>query len=364
MRLVTLSTKALSGWMRRVRDCGPLQVVFGSAHISLPSLVPLRADDCIVPYGARVSVRKRRLPYQLARFLRSRAIHALVTRLFALGLVLLISGAASAQESKSQPGGRDYIVNDHGRWASYFANVNDKLASIALDLDLRGQAPVKSKLHLLWVWVYLRSPKPNGLSDNREFDALAAIEDKLVQALGSACHAVQAGRITSNGRRVFYFYGADGINFDASVSLVLNDFPQYRYDSGSQDDPQWTHYLNVLYPSEEDFEKIKNSDVLAALMKHGDTLGAVRDVHHWIYFNTVAQRQHYALKAKELGYKIEGETEREGGQPHPFGLQITRDQGVTPAQIDSAVIELFRLAKQFDADYDGWEAAVVPSPKK
>jgi uncharacterized protein (TIGR01619 family) len=280
--------------------------------------------------------------------------------LFALGLALLISGTVS----KAQQYQGDYMAAEHGRWASYFANVNDKLASIALDLDLRGQAPVKSKSRLLWVWVYLRLPKPNGLSDNREFDALAAIEDKLVQALGSAYHAVETGRITSNGRREFYFYGADDINFDASVSLVLKDFPQYRYDSGSQDDPQWTQYLNVLYPSEEDFEKIKNGDVLAVLLKHGDTLEAVRDVHHWIYFHTVAQRQQYTLKVKVLGYKIEGETEREGGEPHPFGLHITRDQGVTPAQIDSAVIELFRLAKPFDAHYDGWEAAVVPTPKK
>src|SRR5262249_3139590 len=161
-------------------------------------------------------------------------------------------GTASAQESKGQQGRRDNILNKHGRWAFYFVNVNDKLASIALDLDLRGQAPVKSKPHLLWVWVYLRTPKPNGLSDNREFDAVAAIEDKLVQALSSGCNAVQAGRITSNGRREFYFYGADGINFDASVSLALNEFPQYRYESGSQDDPQWAQYLKVLYPSEED----------------------------------------------------------------------------------------------------------------
>src|SRR5215471_20405666 len=279
--------------------------------------------------------------------------------LFALGLALVMSSTGS----KAQHQG-DYTVKEHGRWASYFANVNDKLASIALDLELRDQAPVKGKPHLLWVWVDLRSPKSNGLSDSGEFDALAAIEDELVRALGTACDAVEAGRITSNDRREFYFYGADCINFDASVSLVMKKFPQYKYHSGTQDDPQWAQYLNVLYPSEEDFEQIKNRDVLAALMKHGDTLEAVRDVHHWIYFHTVAQRQHYALKAKELGYKIEGETEREGGQPHPFGLQITRDQGVTPAQIDSAVIELFRLAKQFDADYDGWEAAVVASPKK
>jgi uncharacterized protein (TIGR01619 family) len=285
-------------------------------------------------------------------------VHSL-KHLFALGLALLISSTVS----KAQQYQGDYMAKEHGRWASYLANVNDKLASIALDLDLRGQAPVKSKPHLLWVRVYFRSPKPNGLLDNTEFDALAAIEDKLVQALGSANRAVEAGRITSNGRREFYFYGAGDINFDGSVSLVLKDFPQYRYDSGSQDDPQWTQYLNVLYSSEEDFEKIKNGDVLAELMKNGDTLEAVRDVHHWIYFHAVDQRQQYALKAKELGYKIEGETEKEGVEPHPFGLQITRDQGVTPAQIDSAVIELFRLAKQFDADYDGWEAAVVRSPK-
>src|SRR5262245_18819762 len=112
--------------------------------------------------------------------------------LFALGLALVMSSTAS----KAQQYQGDYTVNEHGRWASYFANVNDKLASIALDLDLRGQAPVNGKPHLLWVWVDLRSPKPNGLSDSGEFDALAAIEDKLVQALSSACHAVEAGRIT------------------------------------------------------------------------------------------------------------------------------------------------------------------------
>jgi regulator of RNase E activity RraB len=282
---------------------------------------------------------------------------SLCAYVFALGLVLLISATAS----KAQQHRRDYVAK--GRWASYFANVNSKLASLALDLDLRGQAPIKDKTQLLWVWVYLRSPRPDGLSDNSEFDTLAAIEDGLAQALGSACNAVQAGRITSDGHREFYFYGADSIKFDASVSLVMKDFLQYKYSSGNQDDSQWKQYLNVLYPSEEDFERIKNGDVLVTMMKHGDTLEAVRDVHHWIYFHTLAQRQFYALKVKELGYSIEAESE-DHGQSHPFGLQITRDQGVTPAQIDSAVIELFRLAKQVDADYDGWEAKVVASPKK
>jgi hypothetical protein len=60
---------------------------------------------------------------------------------------------------------------------------------------------------------------------------------------------------------------------------------------------------------------------------------------------------------KGLGYKIGPETD--GPHDRPFGLVIARHQSVTPDQIDGAVIELYRLAKQAGAEYDGWEAAVV-----
>jgi carbohydrate-binding DOMON domain-containing protein len=58
-----------------------------------------------------------------------------------------------------------------------------------------------------------------------------------------------------------------------------------------------------------------------------------------------------------LSYKIGPETD--GPQDRPFGLVIARDQSITPDQIDGAVVELYRLAKQAGAEYGGWEAAVV-----
>jgi uncharacterized protein (TIGR01619 family) len=243
-------------------------------------------------------------------------------------------------------------------WKSYFANVNDKLASIALNLSLRASAPMPDRPELLWVWVYLRTPKPNGLSDNSEFQTLAAIEDELEKHIGVACEAIEAGRITSDGHREFYFYGANDKRFRSAVSEAMGRFKQYKFDLGSQKDLEWKQYLNVLYPSDEGLEKMKNQDVLGALMKEGDTLTPVRDVHHWIYFRSREDREWFASKVRELGYKIEHESEKPGAQ-HPFGLQITRDQSVTPDQIDDAVIELFRLAKQANADYDGWEAQVI-----
>jgi uncharacterized protein (TIGR01619 family) len=244
------------------------------------------------------------------------------------------------------------------RWRSYFCNVNGKLASIALNLDLRSDAPVPGKSWLLWVWVYMRFPRTDGLSDQSEFDLLCSIEDELVKCIGETCDAIEAGRITTDGRREFYFYGAREKDFNSAVARALGPFAQYEFDLGSQNDPEWSQYREVLYPSEEEIEKMKNQDVLDVLMKHGDTLEGVRDVHHWIYCRSDRDRQWLISEVRDLGYAIKKQMENVPGK-YPFGLQITRDQSVIPDEIDAAVIELFRLAKQVNADYDGWEARVI-----
>ena len=241
-------------------------------------------------------------------------------------------------------------------WKSYFCNVNDKLASIALNLGL--EAPIPHKAHLLWVWVYMKSPRADDLADSGEFETLSAIEQELARHLGNKFGAVEAGRITTDGRREFYFYGEHAGEFKSAVHDVLSRFKDYKFDSGTQEDAEWEQYLNVLYPSDEDMERIKNRDVLDVLTKHGDTLTPIRDVHHWVYFCSARDREWFAAEAREIGYKVEDEPKLDEGE-RQFGLVITRDQSVTRDQIDEAVIELFRLAKEVDGDYDGWEAQLI-----
>jgi hypothetical protein len=53
-------------------------------------------------------------------------------------------------------------------WGQYFCNVNDKLSSILVDLDLRDLLPDHSRADLIWVWVYMKAPRPDGLSSNEE----------------------------------------------------------------------------------------------------------------------------------------------------------------------------------------------------
>jgi uncharacterized protein (TIGR01619 family) len=263
----------------------------------------------------------------------------------------------SAEGRKQKPAGLQV-----SSWGHYFTTVNGALASVALDRSLRPKAPMANRPHLLWIKVQLRSPKPNGLSDRIELQALTDIEDQLRSQLRAACRAAEAGRITTAGRREFYFYGADDAGFRDAVAAVMQKFNAYKFDLGSRADPEWRQYLDALYPAGEDFQRMSNMDGLDALLEAGDTLRPVRDVRHWVYFGTQADRQSFAAKVKALGYRIGPETD--GPQDRPFGLVIARDQSVTPDQIDNAVIELYRLAKQVGAEYEGWEAAVVAPRRK
>jgi uncharacterized protein (TIGR01619 family) len=243
-------------------------------------------------------------------------------------------------------------------WKSYLCNVNDRLASIALNLGLNEEAPIEIKPWLLWVWVYLQVPRPDGLSDRSEFNTICAIEDELVQQLAAECHAIEAGRITTQGRREFYFYGANEEKFEKAVRSAMDNFPKYKFDQGTRYEPDWNQYRSVLYPSEEEMQRIANRDVLDVLEKKGDTLAPIRDVHHWIYFKCSEDRERYADEVRKLGYAIEQKAELDQRE-RPLRLVIMREQSVTPQEIDESALELFRLAKEMDAEYDGWEARVV-----
>ena len=242
-------------------------------------------------------------------------------------------------------------------WNSYFCNVNDVLASIFLDLGLNESAPDLTKPILLWVWVYMKHPRPDGLSDRSEFDVLCAIEDKLTRALREEFDAVFCGRITTAGRREFYYYASRAEDLETVVRDTLIQFADYEFNCDRKADCEWSQYLKVLHPSEEDRQRIENRRVLEVLEKHGDALEDPRDIWHWIYFQRESDREEFRNAVSGLQYRIQSEDLHKG--EFPFGLCIFRFQSVDSSDVDDAVIELYRLSKNHRGNYDGWETKVI-----
>ena len=243
------------------------------------------------------------------------------------------------------------------KWNSYICNVNDKLASVFLDLALATAAPLKEKPWLLWVWIYMKEPRQDGLSSQAEFEALCKMEDVLEIEL-TPLRVMLAGRITTQGRREFYFYGPGKDGFEPAVRAALSHFKAYKFDTGSQLDQGWRQYFDVLFPSEHDYERMKNRTVLDVLHKHGDKHEAVREVHHWLYFPTAHQRKNFLDSVLAFGYKVE-ETSENSFAGNEYGVELSKEQDVNQPSIDDTTIELSRLAKQFGGEYDGWETQVV-----
>jgi uncharacterized protein (TIGR01619 family) len=243
-------------------------------------------------------------------------------------------------------------------WKPYLCEVNNKVASIFVNLGLRNSAPVMSKPWLLWMWVHFQTPRADGLSDGKEAPTLYKIEDALNLCVSRICRAIPCGRITTEGRREFYFYGETKDGFRKAVGDAMTGFEGYKFDLGEQKDLLWEQYLNVLYPSPEDLERIANMDLLDVLAEQGDIHTVAREVHHWMYFRSESSRSSFRDAVTGAGFRIVSESIVEGNLP-PFCIVVARVQAIEQKLIDETVLELLRLVQRFEGEYAGWETQVV-----
>ncbi len=238
-------------------------------------------------------------------------------------------------------------------WAFYLTDVNDKVASIFLDLGLRDAAPDSANPHLVCCAVEMKSAREDGLSSAEEADVLGTIEDDLDEALGSL--AIAVGRITTVGLRELFYYSADPEPVESAIRKTLEQkHPSYKYECDVSVDASWDFYLNVLYPSAEEMQLIQNERTVVALAEQGDLHDVPRAISHWAYFSSDEDRQSFLTEAAAAGFKVEDEFETESGA---LGVEVEHVERVD--EIDEATLQLFRLAEAHNGDYDGWESMVV-----
>lgn len=187
---------------------------------------------------------------------------------------------------------------------------------------------------------------------------LNAFEDELCSALGQS-NAILVGRITGAGRRELYFYAGDSNGFTNAVHRVSAHYPDYSVDMGDQPDPEWSQYLNVLYPGPRDFQRIQNRRVIAALEAEGDVLNTPRPVTHWIYFAESAQRAVAAAKLSAIGFQTENTDPDTTSPAGDIGLRIERVEPVDEASIDATALLILDSIEGLGAEYDGWECPVM-----
>lgn len=244
-------------------------------------------------------------------------------------------------------------------WAFYFSNVNDKLSSIATDLNLMNNAPVNGQENVVYVSIKMPNPREDGLSSNEDADKLWKIEDEIIKAFkNNNRNYTFAGRLTSNGFRDLYFFGENAILMEKHVSATMTAFPKYEFDFGHKPDKEWSGYFDFLHPLPRQMQIIQNRRVLEQLEKGGDDLTKPREVFHWIYFKTQNELDLFESFTNNLGFKTKNKGKTEQPNEYKFVISISRIDKVGYDEIDEYTLTLWEKSQELNGEYDGWETSI------
>ncbi len=242
-------------------------------------------------------------------------------------------------------------------WQTFPAQMDEHRAFISFNKSYAEVAAKDLRNAVLQVRVEVRHPTPTGMPTDAEFPALAEVEDRLDKAV-TAKGGIEVGRVTVDGKRYFTFYSSISRGDVAKLISDASKGSPYRLEYFYQEEPGKDTYWKELYPSTDDWQVIRDLEVLDALRNRGDDQSKTREVSHWAYFPDEATAQKFALWAQSVSYKI-AKVERTEDKKEVV-VRFTHIGTMELTDITHHTIAINREAEELGGKYDGWETSVAP----
>jgi regulator of RNase E activity RraB len=243
-------------------------------------------------------------------------------------------------------------MSDH--WDTYFCLIEDKFASIVLDMDIWREIDQSEYKLPVGVRIPIKNQGESGTPVGEEAEILNALEDQLTAKIGDS--GFNVGRLTTNGCREIYYY----LNSPYELEKTAYDiFKGNHYDVQVfqiNENSPWEFYFDFLYPDNYQIQHMGNRKVVESLMNSGDLLEISRRVDHWLYFPSAILRARFEEKMISLGFEIVLARTDEGEE---HLSQIYRNDYVDYNSINEVTDLLVNISEEFEGRYDGWETMVV-----
>lgn len=250
------------------------------------------------------------------------------------------------------------LENLPNEWGSFSTLIDDRMASIRLNLALNSIAPYSSYTYALRLRIAILKVDPEtGFPDYDEFSNLNLIEDRLSEAMKRIA-AIYVGVVITDGHIEFYYYLKDRERHMPIIAQVMEQFSKYQYSSATLVDPDWKQYFDFLYPNEYEYQSILNQRIWYRLDKEGDDHSQLREITHKFSFETYDDRVSFMGDASALDYDISSR-KKEEGDPRPYKLEISRFDTTELPSINQHVWELIEISKKYNGKYSGWSCNVV-----
>lgn len=241
----------------------------------------------------------------------------------------------------------------------YMASLDGMPFEVEVDLSLHDRAPIAGLEYRLHIRLELNHPSADGLSSKEEDALLAAVEEEILDTLPAEDY-VLAARVTHRSARTLVVFARKPPEEGDAVHQALDRFDTHRTRVQHANDPEWTEYLEVLYPSQELLHQIHDRRVLKEFERRGDDCSALHVIEPRFVGLSKAQAEALAegLRARGFGVKTIEESAGADGK----GWSVT---GEARTPLGLAILDDFRhawieLAGAHGGSYKGWSAELVP----
>lgn len=241
-------------------------------------------------------------------------------------------------------------------WIYYPCQMGEHTAFIFYDHGIRECIDKDAPPNFLTIRAKFKNPRPDGFSSREEYQQLCELEDELTRVVNED-NGLYVGRITVAGYRHFHVFTQRGeADWSEKLNLV-RDLLGYELHCCCTPDAKRDGYWRDLFPSEDDWQVIKDLRVLEAAKDAGDDHSVSRRIAHWAYFAEEWKAKQFAQWAKDQGYRVQPVADTGDGD-RKFMIQFSHEGNLHLNDITSHTIAARRKASELDGDYDGWETPV------
>jgi len=228
--------------------------------------------------------------------------------------------------------------------------------AVVLDMAVAQHGPLPSHPLRLMVRVPLQHPRPDGLRDASEQEAMGAVEDSLVETLTAKLDAIFVGRFMAEGVVTFGFYLPEASRTRAEhLDRELPPLGGYSAEGALADDPDWEFYFDFLFPDRFSHQVMMNRQVLANLVEAGDHLQSPREIDFFAYFPSRPQADEAMVTLDKAGYRSDApEASDERPAAQRWSLQFHRHDRLADGRADELCHEILTLLAPHEGVFDGW----------
>ncbi|MDV2080637.1 DUF695 domain-containing protein [Marinobacter xestospongiae] len=240
-------------------------------------------------------------------------------------------------------------------WYTFAASMGDHQAWISFNQGYAEVAEGDSRNHALRVQLPFKFPSEHGLSTNKEFPQLLAVDETLESEVTGAGGAY-VGRVTVAGHRYFYYYVDFSEQKAADIVERVAAETAYNLKLQFNADEDKHHYWNDLYPTADDWQVVWDLKTMEQLRNSGDVDSVQREIRHWAYLPDESSCSQFSdwVSSEDYVLLVDCQFDEEAG----FQVHYRHVGTVQLADITGHTIPANRMARKLGGRYDGWETTV------